>query len=539
VTLTHTDGSRRRPPHLLRRMRRTAAVTAAAIVIAAGAPGVVDGSPEPEPLPSVPTCFGRPATIVGTDGDDVIVGTPGDDVFVALGGKDIVLGLGGNDRICGGDGDDILIGGAGRDRLSGGPGEDILIGGDGWDVCRGGVHHVSCEVIDRRLAVPAQPTLEMTPSEPTTTTTTVPPTTTNTTPVATTPATTSSSPPSTEPATTPAPTEPATTPAPTAPATESFAATASNVDVNAHLVSPGWGTSAGYPAFRFFCEHSHFNYDDPIVHPGQPGAAHLHQYFGNRSANAFSTWTSLRSTGDSTCQGGPINRTAYWFPAVLDAQGRAVVADFYQIYYKAENAPLVNGVRHVEAWPNGLRMLAGSRMDGQPVDPSAQRRDGAGLTWGWRCESNTGSAAVGVIPNCAAGDTLIGWVRFPYCWDGVNRDSADHRSHLRYGTGNTWGVCPAGFRHIPEVTEFLHIKVPAGGSGGWRLSSDDMGSHQMTPGTSLHADWLGAWDPVVQTRWLDCLRQNRDASGGALCDGQQLRSASDHTGPATVSVPPR
>jgi len=29
-------------------------------------------------------------------------------------------------------------------------------------------------------------------------------------------------------------------------------------------------------AFRFFCEFSHLAYDDPILYPGQQGAAHLH-----------------------------------------------------------------------------------------------------------------------------------------------------------------------------------------------------------------------------------------------------------------------
>lgn len=47
-----------------------------------------------------PTCFGVPATIVGTEADDVLYGSNGDDVIVSLGGRDEVHSHDGNDRIC-------------------------------------------------------------------------------------------------------------------------------------------------------------------------------------------------------------------------------------------------------------------------------------------------------------------------------------------------------------------------------------------------------------------------------------------------------
>ena len=93
------------------------------------------------------TCEGQPATIVGTNGNDVIVGTRGNDVIVALGGDDIVRGGSGDDIICGGDGADtlvgdrgadILLGERGRDHLEGSRGQDELYGGNGADVLIGG-----------------------------------------------------------------------------------------------------------------------------------------------------------------------------------------------------------------------------------------------------------------------------------------------------------------------------------------------------------------------------------------------------------------
>ena len=69
-------------------------------------------------------CRGIPATIVGTDGDDVITGTAGNDVIVSYDGNDTVDGGAGNDIVCAGAGTDLLIGGAGDDTLDGGAGVD-------------------------------------------------------------------------------------------------------------------------------------------------------------------------------------------------------------------------------------------------------------------------------------------------------------------------------------------------------------------------------------------------------------------------------
>ncbi len=92
--------------------------------------------------PSLPTCDGLTATIIGTEDGERINGTSGDDVIVALGGNDRIFGRGGNDVICAGDGndrvyagggDDTVFGEGGNDFASGGSGEDTLDGGDGDD----------------------------------------------------------------------------------------------------------------------------------------------------------------------------------------------------------------------------------------------------------------------------------------------------------------------------------------------------------------------------------------------------------------------
>jgi hypothetical protein len=83
-------------------------------------------------------CFGAPATILGTPGDDVIRGTNGPDVIVSGRGDDRINGRGGDDLICGRSGDDQIRGGKGNDKVRGWRGADELAGGPGNDRLLGG-----------------------------------------------------------------------------------------------------------------------------------------------------------------------------------------------------------------------------------------------------------------------------------------------------------------------------------------------------------------------------------------------------------------
>lgn len=91
-------------------------------------PPVGPGTP-----PAPPTCDGRPATIIGTPGPDVLTGTLGPDTIASLAGNDRVVGRAGNDRICLGTGNDRGIGGTGNDRIFAEAGNDILLGQAGND----------------------------------------------------------------------------------------------------------------------------------------------------------------------------------------------------------------------------------------------------------------------------------------------------------------------------------------------------------------------------------------------------------------------
>lgn len=86
---------------------------------------------------TIPRCNGKPATILGTAGDDVLRGTSGADVIVALGGNDTIDGLAGNDVICAGNGNDVIRAGWGNDVVFGGNGRDVVRGSRGNDALYG------------------------------------------------------------------------------------------------------------------------------------------------------------------------------------------------------------------------------------------------------------------------------------------------------------------------------------------------------------------------------------------------------------------
>jgi len=109
--------------------RLLAIVTLVASLLAVAAPAAAQPNP---------TCDGKAATIVGTNGNDRIRGTSGNDVIVGLGGRDRIFGGAGNDIICGGGGGDLLRGERGRDRLFGNQGNDRLQGNNGADYLEGG-----------------------------------------------------------------------------------------------------------------------------------------------------------------------------------------------------------------------------------------------------------------------------------------------------------------------------------------------------------------------------------------------------------------
>ena len=336
------------------------------------------------------------------------------------------------------------------------------------------------------------------------------------------------------PAPTPGPTPPTPPVATSYPKVGDFAKIPSNFDINTWLEAralPGPTGDGPNGAFRFICKPSKNLYDDPIVFPGQAGVSHLHTFFGNTLVDANSTYQSLRTTGESTCTGGPINRSAYWIPSMMNgATGKVVMPDYIVVYYKnMPDIPLqIQPYKEpVKPLPPGLRMVFGY---------SPKKAWDAYSGYYWNCDmpgQNIGAhdptITARIARGCPVGSKLGAIVAALPCWDGVNLDSPDHRSHMSASAqdGNGHDICPSTHPYrIP------HFQIGAWYSHNgeadlknWYLSSDRMpGMPVLEPGTSLHSDWFGAWDDTILDRWRKgCFDGLKSCNDGNLADGFGLK----------------
>jgi hypothetical protein len=267
-------------------------------------------------------------------------------------------------------------------------------------------------------------------------------------------------------------------------------------------------------AFRIRCQFSHMSFDDPLVFPGKPGAAHLHQFFGNTRVNAYSTSGSIVRTGASTCTGGDVDRSAYWAPALVNATTKRIVLPQYMlIYYKSG----VFGVdpKAIQPIPLGLSMIAGSAAS---VGPQSRA--------GWDCQSAAGASRrffyhrkeipIGCPPGALLNQTVV----FPQCWDGTHLDSLDHTSHMAYPVHG----CPISHPvPLPAITYKVTYVVPRGRHLNQLRLASDRYPLSVPGGYSGHGDFVNGWKPQVQATWLrHCVVAQMDCHGPQLGNRTEL-----------------
>lgn len=258
------------------------------------------------------------------------------------------------------------------------------------------------------------------------------------------------------------------------------------------------------------CELSHTAYDDPIVYPDEPGASHLHTFFGNGAVTAAPDYDAVIGA-DTSCE-QRLDTASYWAPALLDGWGRVVEPVLMTGYYRPGYGvdPAV-----IEPYPAGLMMVAGDALATatQPLDVVA-----------WSCGTSAQRAAA--PPACPARSTLRLWINFPDCWDGARLrgeatdvpsagDGGEH-AHGPDGTNGAPAMRAAPVDHIarsvdgrcpathPVAIPMLQLAIdyPPVDPAELSLASGDI--------RTAHADFWNVWDQdkLVQEVEL-CLNADR------------------------------
>jgi Domain of unknown function (DUF1996) len=251
--------------------------------------------------------------------------------------------------------------------------------------------------------------------------------------------------------------------------------------------------SARAASGRVFSVHclraDHTATDDPIVHPNQPGTSHMHSFSGNTTTDAYSTYSSM--VGKPTTCNLSLDTSGYWIPTMYDSSGKVVPVRGFNAYYRSWGS-----FTRFTPFPKDFRLIAGGTTLNPPLLGTGQ------AAVGYDCVET--DPYLPTPPNCGSL-----WVKahvvFPTCWDGVNTDSFDHRSHVVYAVG---GKCPAD-HPVPIPRLSLHITYNIHDGRGLFLSSD--AAKGMSHGQTLHADFWNTWNQAALEKLVDKCLNNAPA----------------------------
>lgn len=250
----------------------------------------------------------------------------------------------------------------------------------------------------------------------------------------------------------------------------------------------------GAHGVRIYCPVSHFAYDDPIIKPGQPGKAHLHQFIGRTDVDAYTTAETLSAPGRTSCEGGLNIAASYWQPALFNEYDEVVMPASVFVYYKTFMSGITpntipEGI--LNPVPNGFEMLASAdTLNGGPMGIS---------TYSDRIRMSI------KFPQCIAvdenGEPVLRYRDMP------GEAASVVNSHVAYQTSRdgTANHCPLSHPYrIPQVQIIANYNIDP--TSGWYLSSD---TDRSTPGHSLHADYVAMWDEATMQTIVQCNRESR------------------------------
>lgn len=249
---------------------------------------------------------------------------------------------------------------------------------------------------------------------------------------------------------------------------------------------------------------------DPIVSPGQV-SGHVHTISGGNGFGFTMDYAQARASDCSSC---PIKEdlSNYWTPKLYYHAENGSFIDVPQagdgngvyggmtVYYEQRPGP-DNDKLH--AYPEGFRMLAGDPFKRNATD------DFASQAVSFVCLDYSGtSSQFDHMPDQNCPDGLRAQIYFPSCWDGVNLDSADHKSHMSYpkDTALDNGRCPDS-HPVHMISIFYEVIYQTGlFANDWYGSSQPFVFAMGDPtGHGFHGDFVNGWDiDTLQAATDDC-----------------------------------
>ncbi|KAF2667566.1 WSC-domain-containing protein [Microthyrium microscopicum] len=247
---------------------------------------------------------------------------------------------------------------------------------------------------------------------------------------------------------------------------------------------------------------------DPIVAPGQV-AGHVHKIAGGSGFGFSMDYAQARSSSCSSC---PIKEdfSNYWTPKLYyqyqngTFQSVPTVGDSMAdlnggmtVYY-LQRGPAADS-KTLKAFPEGFRMLAGD---------SSKRsfsNDFAGQAISYSCLGGN-QPETNAMPNYNCPGGLRAQVFFPSCWDGVNLDSTDHKSHLSYPSTGAYnsGGCPST-HPVQLISLFFEVLYDTNqfASMWYGQNHPFVFANGDPTGYGFHGDFVNGWDIGVLQNVVD------------------------------------
>ncbi|KAF1991758.1 WSC-domain-containing protein [Aulographum hederae CBS 113979] len=257
---------------------------------------------------------------------------------------------------------------------------------------------------------------------------------------------------------------------------------------------------------------------DPVVNPNYLPSPHVHAIAGGSGFKTTMTYEDARASKCGTCNVKE-DLSNYWTPKLYyhaeDGSFESVPIDGdaggnmggMAIYYLHRPGP-DNDVLH--PFPKGFRMVAGD-----PFRRSFNSSAVAERAVSHRCIGTSLEPNGFPDQNCPEG--IRTQIVMPSCWDGVNLDSPDHKSHMSYPIDGDFdgGRCPKS-HPVHLMTLFYEVTYRTdsfsdrwyGDKQPFVLANGD------GTGYGYHGDFVNGWDIDVLAKGVkNCVDGTPDCPG--------------------------